>query len=162
MIQIREFHPNDAVRVNELAVIAFDQFKDSYTDWPIFRSRIENMSLLAEVGEIIVAERQGIVVGAVAYVGPGRPKAEFFRLEWPIMRMLVVDPEARGHGISRKLAHECLDRAKRDEASIFALHTSELMKVALPMYERMGFKYWSPAPMIHGVKYGVYVKELNG
>jgi len=161
MIQIREFSPSDAPRVNELAVVAFEQFKEDYSDWPSFREKISNISSLADTGEIIVAERHGKVVGAVAYVGPGKPKADFFRLEWPIMRMLVVHPEARGHGIGRQLAQQCLDRAKRDGAALFALHTSELMHVALPMYQRMGFKWWSDAPMIHGVKYGVYIKELN-
>jgi GNAT superfamily N-acetyltransferase len=120
------------------------------------------MSALADVGEVLVAELGGRIVGAVAYVGPGVPKAEFFRTEWPIMRMLVVAPEARGHGIGRALAQECLGRAKRDGASVFALHTSELMQVALTMYQRMGFKWRSTASMIHGVKYDVYVKEFDG
>jgi hypothetical protein len=35
-----------------------------------------NMSTLADAGEIIV--------GAVAYIGPDAPKAEFFRPEWQI------------------------------------------------------------------------------
>ena len=162
MIQIREYLPSDALCVNDLAVQAFEQFKDAYTDWPVFRSKIANMSALAEEGEIIVAERDGRIVGAVAYIGSGKPKAEFFRAEWPIMRMLVVAPEARGQGIGRALAQECLGRAKRDGASVFALHTSELMQVALPMYQRMGFKWRSTAPMIHGVKYDVYAKQLDG
>lgn len=162
MIQFRDYLPNDAPGVNNLAVLAFEQFKDAYAEWPTFRSRIANMSALAEAGEIFVAEQNGRLVGAVAYIGPGTPKAEFFRPEWPIMRMLVVAPEARGHGVGRALAQECLNHAKRDGASVFALHTSELMQVALPMYQRMGFKWFSTAPLIHGVKYDVYVKELDG
>ncbi|HCI13041.1 MAG: GNAT family N-acetyltransferase [Gallionellales bacterium GWA2_60_142] len=148
--------------VNALALSAFEQFKDAYQDWPALRTKIGNMSALANVGEIIVAVVEGQIVGAVAYVGPGAPKAEFFRLEWPIMRMLVVAPDSRGHGVGRTLAEECLRRAKRDQASVFALHTSELMQVALPMYQRMGFKWVASAPPIHGVEYGVYVKELDG
>lgn len=159
---IREYLPSDAPRINQLAVHAFEQFKDAYIDWPVFRSKIANMSALADVGEIVVAELGGRIVGAVAYIGPGASKAEFFRAEWPIMRMLVVAPEARGHGIGRTLARDCLARATRDAASVFALHTSELMQVALPMYRRMGFKRSASAPMIHGVEYAVYIKELDG
>lgn len=159
---IREYLPNDSAQVNALALLAFKQFKDSYHDWPTFRAKIGNMSALADVGEVIVAEVEGRIVGAVAYIGPGVPKAEFFRPEWPIMRMLVVAPDFRGHGIGHALAQECVRRAKRDGASIFALHTSELMHVALPMYQRMGFKWKSAAPMIHGVKYDVYAKEIDG
>ena len=159
---VRDFLPSDSAQVNALALRAFEQFKDSYQDWTGFRAKIGNMSALADVGEIVVAEVEDQIVGAVAYVGPSAPKAEFFRLEWPIMRMLVVAPDFRGRGIGRALAQECLRRAKRDGAFVFALHTSELMQVALPMYQRMGFKRVSGTPPIHGVEYGVYVKEIDG
>jgi ribosomal protein S18 acetylase RimI-like enzyme len=159
---IRDFRQSDTTRVNALAIRAFEQFKDAYEDWPALQAKIGNLSALADVGEVIVAEVGGRIVGAVAYVGPGAPKAAFFRPEWSIMRMLVVDPDARGLGIGRVLAEECLRRAKRDQASVFALHTSELMQVALPMYQRMGFEWASSAPAIHGVEYGIYVKELDG
>jgi ribosomal protein S18 acetylase RimI-like enzyme len=158
---IRDFHQVDAAQINALALLAFEQFKDAYEDWPSFQTKIGNMASLAEAGEIIVAEDEGRIVGAVAYVGPGVPKADFFRPEWPIMRMLVVAPEVRGLGIGRALAEECISRARRDGASEFALHTSELMQVALPMYQRMGFQWVSGTPAIHGVEYGVYLKDLN-
>jgi GNAT superfamily N-acetyltransferase len=157
---LRNFLTADACCIDALAVVAFEQFAKAYDDWPGFRTKIANMSALAATGEIIVAEMDGRVVGAVAYIGPGAPKAAFFRAEWPIMRMLVIAPEARGRGIGRALAEECLSRAKRDGAAMFALHTSELMHVALPMYLRMGFQWQALAPMIHGVKYDVYTKEI--
>lgn len=56
---IRAYLPSDAPRVNQLAVHAFEQYKDAYIDWPVFRSKIANMSALADVGEIIVAEHDG-------------------------------------------------------------------------------------------------------
>lgn len=158
---VRDFRQSDSQQVNALALCAFEQFKDAYEDWPEFQAKIANMSSLANVGEIIVAEAEGQIVGAVAYVGPNVPKAEFFRLEWPIMRMLVVTPAFRGLGIGRALAEECIRRARRDRASVFALHTSEIMQIALPMYERMGFKRLSSAPAIHGVEYGIYLKKLD-
>ena len=37
---------------------------------------VANMPRLAEVGEIIVAECAGLVVGGVAYIPAGAPKAE--------------------------------------------------------------------------------------
>lgn len=160
-VHLRDIEPHDAERINALAVAAFDQFKDAYTDWPGFRAKIGAMSALAHLGEVIVAECEKKIVGAVAYIGPGKQKASFFRAEWPVMRMLVVDPAARGQGVGRALAAECLARAGRDGADCFALHTSELMHVALPMYQRMGFKWVAAAPDIHGVRYGVYLKELN-
>ncbi|MBV1775373.1 GNAT family N-acetyltransferase [Burkholderiaceae bacterium DAT-1] len=159
-MNIRNFKPDDAPEINALALLAFDQFKDRYEDWPGFRTRIGNMAGLADTGEIIIAEVEGVIVGAVAYIGAHAAKPAFFRPEWPIMRMLVVSPAARGQGIGRALAEACLARARRDGATMFALHTSELMQIALPMYLRMGFEWAANTPDIHGVKYSVYTKSL--
>lgn len=160
-VHLREYAPSDALAVNALAVAAFEQFMTAYTDWPAFRAKIESMSNLAATGEIVVAELDEKLVGAVVYVGPHQPKSEFFAPEWPIMRMLVVAPESRGHGVGRALAEECILRARRDGAADFALHTSKIMSVALPMYQRMGFNWWADAPSIYGVRYGVYIKRLD-
>jgi len=118
------------------------------------------MSDLAAHGEIIVAELSGRIAGAGAYFAPGAPKAPFFEPEWPVNRMLVVDPERRGHGIGRALTLECLARARRDGAGVIALHTSPIMTVALPMYLRMGFSKVRDVPPIFGVAYAIYTKAL--
>ena len=158
---LRNFEPADAPSINALAVTAFEQYENAYDDWPTFRTRIANMSSLAGAGEIILAEQDNQIIGAVAYVGPGKEKAAFFQPEWPIMRMLVVAPQARGLGVGKSLAEACLARAQRDGANVFALHTSELMQVALPMYLRMGFTRHCAAPPIHGVSYDIYLKQLG-
>jgi ribosomal protein S18 acetylase RimI-like enzyme len=74
--------------------------------------------------------------------------------------MLVVKPARRGHGIGRLLTEECIHRARRDNSSIIALHTTPIMTVALAMYLRMGFAKLRDAPDIYGVPYGVYTKTL--
>ncbi|HRZ04749.1 MAG TPA: hypothetical protein P5102_01140 [Candidatus Competibacteraceae bacterium] len=63
---VREYLPNDSAQVNALALLAFEEFKDLYHDCPAFRAKIGNMSALADVGEVIVAEVEGQIVGAVA------------------------------------------------------------------------------------------------
>jgi GNAT superfamily N-acetyltransferase len=160
IFEIRPYLPADAPAIDALAVAAFEQFKDAYADWPAFRDKIGSMSALAAQGEIIVAQQGSRLLGAVAYIGPQQAKSAFFDPAWPIMRMLVVAPQARGLGVGRALAQECIARARRDKATVFALHTSELMSVALPMYQRMGFAWHAAAPDIHGVAYGIYLKQL--
>ena len=160
-IHLRGFLSSDSLAVNAVAISAFEQYRDLYSDWPVFLEKIGDMASLSRAGEIIVAEADGEIVGAVAYLGPSAPKAAFFDPSWPIMRMLVVSPGARGAGVGRALAEECIARALRDNAEVFALHTSPIMSVALPMYERMGFRFLRDAPAIHGVPYGIYVKSLT-
>lgn len=159
MIEIRDFREQDAAAVDRIAVAAFEQFSGDYTDWPAMRDAVSRLSALA--GEIIVAERNGSVIGAVAYVGPGVKKLRYFDQSWPIIRMLVVDPAARGVGAGRALTDDCIRRARRDGASVIALHTTSIMTVALPMYLRMGFERRGDDVMLNGVPYAVYLKRLD-
>jgi ribosomal protein S18 acetylase RimI-like enzyme len=98
----------------------------------------------------------------VAYVPPFRePRADFFRPEWPIIQMLVVDPAARKRGIGRRLTEACIERARQAGAAAIALHTSPAMEVALGLYLRMGFALEFKVPDRFGVPYAVYLKPLR-
>lgn len=156
---LRDFQLADSKDINRLALSAFNQYRDQYTDWSIFSNKIANMALLAEHAEIIVATIGNNIIGAVGYIPPSKPKL-LFPLEWPIIRMLVVDPNCRGAGIGRSLTEECIQRAMRDEAPLIALHTSPIMEHALRMYLRMGFVFERETPPIHGVPYNIYIKRF--
>jgi len=158
--QIRDFQINDIESVNKVALLAFSQYKNSYTDWPTLSKKIANMASLAEQSELRVAIVDGIITGAVAYVAPGKPK-DFFPAEWAVIRMLVVDPNYRGLGIGKALTTDCLQRALRDTAPLIGLHTSPIMKIALQMYLRMGFRFTQKVTPIHGVPYNIYVKRFD-
>lgn len=158
---IRDFRTADALAVNAVALAAFGQYEGIYSDWEALTRGVGSMASLAEGAEIIVAEAEGQLIGAVAYCPPGStPRADFFRPEWPIIRMLVVDPRARGNGVGRKLTDECIRLAMRDGASQISLHTSPAMAVALTMYLKMGFQLIREVPARFGVPYGVYTLEL--
>jgi GNAT superfamily N-acetyltransferase len=159
-IRLRDYESADAENLNRIAVSAFGQFRDHYEDWPAMLAGLSKTSDLSASGEVIIAELQAEFAGAVAYFGPNNQKAAFFDQRWPIIRMLVVDPAFRGKGIGRALSGECIARAKRDGSPIIALHTSPIMSVALPMYQKMGFVKAYDAPPIFGVAYAVYTKAL--
>lgn len=160
-MHIRDYREGDRERVNAVALAAFAQFSSLYDNWSAMASGIGNMASLALKGEVIVAERDGAIIGAVAYIPPHAAKADYFDPAWPIIRMLVVDPQARGLGAGRALTDACVARARRDGSPVIALHTSTIMGVALPMYLRMGFSKHRDAPPIHGVTYAVYLKPLS-
>jgi len=159
-IKIRDYDGQDADSLNRIAVSAFEQFRDHYQDWPAMRAGLSKTSTLNALGELIVIECEGQLAGSVAYVGPNRPKAAFFDQDWPVIRMLVVDPAFRGKGFGRALSTECIARAKRDGSPVIALHTSPIMTTALAMYLKMGFVRIADAPPIFGVAYSVYTKAL--
>jgi ribosomal protein S18 acetylase RimI-like enzyme len=159
-IKIRDYESSDAEYLNRIAVAAFDQYRDQYLDWPAMRAGLSKTSALSATGEVIVVECQGQLAASVAYFGPDSPKAAFFDQGWPVIRMLVVDPAFRGKGLGRVLSMECITRARRDLASVIALHTSPIMTIALSMYLRMGFVRVADAPPIFGAAYSVYTKAL--
>jgi ribosomal protein S18 acetylase RimI-like enzyme len=158
---IRGFLESDADDVNRLAVAAFAEFRTAYSDWTAMVANLSKMSTLAAVGELIVAERTGRIIGAVTYVAPHRPKAAFFDGAWPIVRMLVVDPKCRGQGIGGALMLECVRRAKRDRAKVLALHSSPIMTAALALYHDMGFAHHRDGTPVFGVPTAVYVMQLQ-
>ena len=75
---IREFREADAPSLDRVALAAFSQFKEQYSDWPAMAANVSRMSQLASSGEIIVAELHGRIVGGVVYVPGGQPKAAYF------------------------------------------------------------------------------------
>lgn len=160
---IRPFSAADSEAVNALALAAFAQYEGVYDDWDALVRGVGAMAALAGPGEIIVAEAECGIVGAVAYFRPGTsPRADFFEPEWPIIRMLVVDPAARGRGVGRRLTEECVRRARRDGAAVVALHTSPAMAAALELYAKLGFQRERPLPDRFGVPYGLYLLDLRG
>jgi ribosomal protein S18 acetylase RimI-like enzyme len=160
-MRLRDFRATDAPLVNRLAVAAFEQFEEHYSDWSAMAASVGRMATLAEHGEIILAERDDQFIGAVVYVAPGWPKPSCFEIAWPIIRMLVVDPDRRGLGAGRRLTEECIGRARRDGSPVIALHTSPFMTVALSMYLRMGFEWLREGPPIFGAPSSVYLKRLS-
>ncbi len=158
--QIRPYHETDAAQVNQVAQLAFAQYQPHFEAWPTFIANVGRMSEKSATAELIVATTAEAVVGAVVYVGPGREKLDIFPVEWAILRLLVVAPQARGNGIGKALTHACIANAQRDHADTIALHTSPIMTVALPMYLRMGFEKTKDAPNIGRVSYAVYAKSL--
>lgn len=160
-MQIRPYDEADADAVNAVALAAFAQYRGIYQDWETLTRGVGSMTSLGDHAELIVAEEGGRVVGAVAYCAPGStPRADFFEPEWPIIRMLVVEPSARGRGVGRRLTDECIERAKREGAPLISLHTSPAMQVALKMYLKIGFKLERVLPPRFGVPYAVYTLHL--
>ena len=160
-LRIRDYCSTDATALNETVLLAFQQYSTQFNEWETFCERIGSMSLLSKESEIIVAEYQGVLCGAVAYYAPGKDKTDYFPKDWASVRLLVVNPEYRGKGAGRALMNELVLRAKKDLSPTIGLHTSNIMEVALSMYQRMGFKKIKGIQPIHGVPYSTYELDLR-
>jgi ribosomal protein S18 acetylase RimI-like enzyme len=159
-VLVREFRPDDVTAVNRVALAAWDRYRTLFSNWAQMEKFFANAASLATETEMLVAENDGSIVGCVGYVSPGRNREPIFAPTWSIIRMLSVDPAARGQGIGRQLSEACIARARRDGAPFIGLHTSPVMTVALPMYLRLGFVHYRDIPDRNGLPYAVYTQAL--
>jgi ribosomal protein S18 acetylase RimI-like enzyme len=90
----------------------------------------------------IVAVEGDTIVGSALLLPPSEDAYKGFgvRVTAPEVRLVAVDPAARGRGVAHALMNECLRRARESGATEIGLHTSGSMKAAMQMYERMGFQ----------------------
>ncbi len=133
---------------------AYEQYKVAMPPavWQAYSRDIVDVRARMANAQLIVAEQDRKILGSVTFFADGS-KGENWPPGYTCIRLLAVNPEARGAGIGRALMEECMHRSRALGALQVGLHTTEMMAVALAMYVRMGFVRatefdFNPAPGI--------------
>lgn len=109
--------------------------------------------MLANIGEwcqkpctelIIAVSPEGKVGGAVVYFSDmqyyGSGGKATNEKNAAGFRLLAVDPELRGNGLGKEITLACIEKAQMDGLEQLIIHSTEYMRVAWNMYEKLGFK----------------------
>lgn len=86
-----------------------------------------------------IAELGGERAGAVMCVRDGR-------LGVARLRLLLVEPGARGHGVGRQLIDTCVEFAREAGYGELVLWTNSLLDAARSLYQRAGFELVAESP----------------
>jgi ribosomal protein S18 acetylase RimI-like enzyme len=142
--RIRDARADDRAAVEAVTLDAYQQYAAVMpTLWEAYRQNIVSTLAAAPLDAQIVAEDGRRIVGSVLLYRAGtviaRPGGGSLTLASPEVRLLAVAPAARGKGVGDALMRECVTRSRASGAAHMTLHTTDMMRAAVRLYERMGF-----------------------
>ena len=154
-LDIRGARPTEGEAIRALTLAAYEQYAAVLGPlWPMYRANIVETLARVAPAEQIVADRGGVLVGAVLLYPAGAPMpGGDRRTSGPEVRLLAVPPAERGQGVAERLMRECVRRARAAGATALLLHTTDMMQTAMRLYERLGFTRdpaldFRPAPAV--------------
>jgi GNAT superfamily N-acetyltransferase len=112
----------------------------------------------AVTAEVLVAERDGAIVGTVTICPPGSGFDEISRPGECEFRFLAVAPEAWRTGVGEALVDACEQWALRQGLDAHVICVIDQNHAAHRFYDRLGFERlperdWDPRPGVHLLAY---------
>lgn len=148
-LKIREIRRGEYRALGQLMIDVYS----SLEGFPRPDEQPDYYEMLADIGHfneepdttvLVALSAEGELFGGVVYFGDmaryGSGGTAPEEKEASGIRLLAVDPAARGLGAGRSLTNACIKLAKDKGHSQVILHTTQAMKVAWGLYERLGFK----------------------
>ena len=164
-ITIRTARDDELDTVAALAVDAYAEYAQHMSPdaWSAFAHDIANVRGRMYEAEVVVAERDGGLVGTVTLFTDWRgAQTDSYGI-----RLLAVPPAQRGTGVGRALMERCIERARQDGKERVVLTTTQEMESARDLYERLGFVRdpqldHEPAPGVRAQGYALKIDESAG
>jgi ribosomal protein S18 acetylase RimI-like enzyme len=165
-MEIREAAPEEYAEAGRVTAEAYREFVGpGDDDWERYLTRIADVGARAGQTTIMVAVEDGHVLGSLTLELDARVRDDEDEPR-PLdpgeahIRMLGVDPAARARGVARALMAESEARARAAGKTFITLHTTQRMKAAQAMYERLGYDRMADRVFPDGFVLLGYTKQL--
>jgi ribosomal protein S18 acetylase RimI-like enzyme len=146
-VEIREATSDEYAEAGRVTADAYREFvRPGDGDWERYLLRIADVADRADRTTILVAVEDGLLLGSLTLELDARVRDEGGEEQRPLdpeeahIRMLGVDPAARARGVARALMAESEARARAAGKTFMTLRTTQRMKAAQAMYERLGYE----------------------
>jgi ribosomal protein S18 acetylase RimI-like enzyme len=166
-VEIREATSEEHAEAGRVTADAYREFvRPGDEDWARYLLRIANVADRADRTTILVAVEDGLVLGSLTLELDARVRDEGGEEQRPLdpeeahIRMLGVEPAARARGVARALWAEWVAGARAAGKSFVTLHTTQRMKAAQAMYERLGYERTEDIVFPDGFVLLGYTKQL--
>lgn len=146
---VREGRNEEFEKLGQLMVDVYSQL-DGFPkphEQPRYFRMLANIGTFAEKkdAKILVAlTAEDELVGGVVYFGDmreyGSGGTATNEQDASGIRLLAVDARARGMGVGKALTDRCIQLAREQGHRCVVLHTTQAMKIAWGMYEKLGFR----------------------
>lgn len=147
-LSVRDLHPTEAAALGRLLVAVYS----SLPGFPTPDEQPSYYAMLADIGRfterpttrvLVALAAGGELVGGVVYFGDmaqygsGGTATQVTGASG--IRLLGVAPQHRGLGAGKALTQACIDLARAQGHGEVILHTTEAMRIAWGLYERLDF-----------------------
>ncbi len=147
-LTIRDPEPGEFADLGRLMVEVYSQLEG----FPTPEAQPRYYELLANIGSftekpgarvLVALSAEGDLVGGVVYFGDmahyGSGGTATAERNASGIRLLGIHPRFRGLGTGRALTEACIQLAREQGHGQVILHTTQAMRVAWRLYERLGF-----------------------
>lgn len=151
-VAVRRIGEGESAIVASLAVDAFAEYaaRMSPDAWSAFAREIASVGSGMSEDEVLVAERDGDIVGALVFYA----RWEGAQTDACNVRMVAVAPAARGSGVARALLESSIERCRQAGKARVVMAINSEMGPGRSLCERLGFERHPemdhmPAPGVH-------------
>ncbi|KOP67307.1 hypothetical protein AMS62_20190 [Bacillus sp. FJAT-18019] len=153
-IIIRDAVSSDLEAIKNVLLGAYSEYEFLLEKerWDQYKTDIVKSVTDIRVKARIVAELDGEIVGSV-FLYPSSEAAYGYpelNIHSPILRLLAVSREARGHGIATELIRASVRRSLEWGEDTLHLHSNEMMVAAIRLYEQLGFERATEKDILKG------------